>query len=94
MVLDWHDLGDLELTFLIAENHYTADYPEDEVDSDDDVNRGVYRFRDGYGSDNEEFDLARDSDADQDDYVLDDHSPGDFGDYDLRRFQRLKLPGR
>lgn len=39
-----------------AENHYTADYPEDEVDSDDEYNRYAYLYRTGNASDNEEYD--------------------------------------
>ncbi|KAK5990223.1 hypothetical protein PT974_08489 [Cladobotryum mycophilum] len=39
-----------------AENHYTADYPEDEVDSDDEFGRQAYMFRNGNASDDEEFD--------------------------------------
>lgn len=39
-----------------AENHYTADYPEDEVDSDDEYNRAAYHYRTRNTSDDEEFD--------------------------------------
>ncbi|KAF3769870.1 hypothetical protein M406DRAFT_66331 [Cryphonectria parasitica EP155] len=44
-----------------AENYYTADYPDDEVDSDDEYNRGAYQYRTGNASDLEEFD-ERDDD--------------------------------
>lgn len=49
-----------------AENYYGADYPEDEVDSDDEYDRGVYKYR--QGSDSEEFgdDGATFSDDDED----------------------------
>jgi hypothetical protein len=40
------------------ENHYTADYPEDEVESDDEYGRDDYRYRTGNASDQEEFDDA------------------------------------
>src|SRR5690606_36230402 len=39
-----------------AEDHYTADYPEDEVDSDDEYGRHAYYFRNRNASDEEEFD--------------------------------------
>ncbi|KAH7170495.1 hypothetical protein EDB81DRAFT_167473 [Dactylonectria macrodidyma] len=39
-----------------AENHYTADYPEDEVASDDEYGRQPYGYRNGNASDDEEFD--------------------------------------
>ncbi|PMB69915.1 hypothetical protein BM221_004562 [Beauveria bassiana] len=39
-----------------AENHYTADYPEDEVDSEDEFNRNAYYFRNMNASDDEEYD--------------------------------------
>ncbi|KAL6717109.1 hypothetical protein ACLMJK_005024 [Lecanora helva] len=37
-----------------AEDYYGNDYPEDEVDSDDELGRGAYNYR-HYASDNEEF---------------------------------------
>ncbi|KAF4581866.1 Transcription factor Iwr1 [Ophiocordyceps camponoti-floridani] len=40
-----------------AENHYTADYPEEEVESDDEFDRRAYDYRCG-ASDDEEFDEA------------------------------------
>lgn len=55
---------------FIAENYYTADYPDDEVDSEDEYDRGAYLYRTGNASDLEEFD-ERD-----DDYALD----NDFDD--------------
>lgn len=39
-----------------AEDHYTADYPEDEVDSDDEYDRNAYHYRTHNASDLEEFD--------------------------------------
>ncbi|KAG6011534.1 hypothetical protein E4U43_008248 [Claviceps pusilla] len=59
-----------------AENHYTADYPEDEVDSDDEYGRQAYMYRHGNNSDEEEFDetlyeeedeMVLEGDADEDD---------------------------
>ncbi|PHH90876.1 hypothetical protein CDD83_2381 [Cordyceps sp. RAO-2017] len=41
-----------------AENHYTADYPEDEVESDDEYGRHAYGYRNGTASDDEEFDAV------------------------------------
>ncbi|KAK2057721.1 hypothetical protein LY76DRAFT_86451 [Colletotrichum caudatum] len=54
-----------------AENHYTADYPEDEVDSEDEYDRHAYLFRNANASDEEEFD-SRDlaSNGDDDMYVM------------------------
>ncbi|OHE92003.1 hypothetical protein CORC01_12694 [Colletotrichum orchidophilum] len=54
-----------------AENHYTADYPEDEVDSEDEYDRHAYLFRNANASDEEEFD-TRDPYEDEDDdmYVM------------------------
>ncbi|KAM0124404.1 hypothetical protein ACHAO1_011046 [Botrytis cinerea] len=46
------------------ENHYTADYPDAEVDSDDEYNRNAYAYRTGNASDLEEFD-EDDSDEDE-----------------------------
>lgn len=43
------------LLTISAEDFYGNDYPEDEVDSDDEYGRGAYNFR-KYGSDNEEYD--------------------------------------
>lgn len=39
-----------------AENHYTADYPDEEVDSDDEFDRNAYNYRNHNASDLEEFD--------------------------------------
>jgi hypothetical protein len=39
-----------------AENHYTADYPDEEVDSDDEYGRNAYNYRTHNASDLEEFD--------------------------------------
>lgn len=44
------------LTSNLAENHYTADYPEDEVDSEDEYGRQAYLYRTKNASDDEEFD--------------------------------------
>lgn len=55
------------LTSSTAENYYTADYPDDEVDSDDEYGRDPYQYRDGNASDLEEFDDDDEGDA----YVVD-----------------------
>ncbi|EKD17611.1 hypothetical protein MBM_04472 [Drepanopeziza brunnea f. sp. 'multigermtubi' MB_m1] len=39
-----------------AENHYTADYPDEEVDSDDEYGRNAYNYRTHNASDLEEYD--------------------------------------
>lgn len=41
---------------MIAENHYTADYPDEEVDSDDEYGRNAYNYRTHNASDLEEYD--------------------------------------
>lgn len=41
---------------VVAENYYTADYPEDEVDSEDEYDRQAYCFRNANASDDEEYD--------------------------------------
>ncbi|KAF7525191.1 hypothetical protein G7054_g11171 [Neopestalotiopsis clavispora] len=40
-----------------AENHYTADYPDDEVASDDEFGHNAYAYRNGNASDLEEYDI-------------------------------------
>ena len=47
-------MGNLKLTSA-AEDYYGADYPEDEVASDDERDVGAYKYRQG-ASDDEEFD--------------------------------------
>ncbi|RCI17083.1 hypothetical protein L249_2123, partial [Ophiocordyceps polyrhachis-furcata BCC 54312] len=47
-----------------AENHYAADYPEDEVESDDEYNIRPYNYRVSAVSDDEEFDQEGCSDDD------------------------------
>lgn len=49
----------------IAENYYTADYPDDEVASDDEFGLNPYSFRNN-ASDVEEYDLDDDDEADKD----------------------------
>ncbi|KAG5940998.1 hypothetical protein E4U53_007506 [Claviceps sorghi] len=67
-----------------AENHYTADYPEDEVDSDDEFDRQAYMYRHGNNSDEEEFDEALYEE--QDDMALE----GDADEDDDARMARIK----
>ena len=43
------------LTLGVAENYYGADYPEDEVDSDDEFGHSAYKYRHKGASDDEEF---------------------------------------
>ncbi|KOS17199.1 hypothetical protein ESCO_006065 [Escovopsis weberi] len=67
-----------------AENHYTADYPEDEVDSDDEFDRHAYMFRNANASDDEEFDDDEYDDDDSDEMVME----GD--DDDDARMSRIR----
>lgn len=46
-----------------AENHYTADYPDEEVASDDEFDRNAYNYRTGNASDLEEYDEDEDEDG-------------------------------
>ncbi|KAK2593153.1 hypothetical protein QQS21_009125 [Conoideocrella luteorostrata] len=67
-----------------AENHYTADYPEDEVESDDEYGRQAYVYRHGNNSDEEEYDESLYQD--QDELVLDCNADDD----DDARMARIK----
>ncbi|OAA43078.1 Transcription factor Iwr1 [Metarhizium rileyi] len=67
-----------------AENYYTADYPEDEVDSDDEFGRDAYFYRHGNNSDEEEYD--NEYYQEQDEMVLE----GGIGDDDDARMARIK----
>lgn len=60
-------LGVCRLTRHPAENYYTADYPDDEVDSGDEYDRDPYTYRTGNASDLEEY-----GEADDDNYSIDD----------------------
>lgn len=63
---------------LLAEDYYTADYPDDEVASDDEYGRDPYHYRNGNASDLEEFD--------EDAYAVDDQDePSFFRQYVGRR---------
>ena len=44
------------MTYIIAEDYYGADYPEDEVDEDDEYDVDAYKYRKG-ASDDEEWDV-------------------------------------
>lgn len=48
--------------FALAENYYTADYPDQELANDDMWGRNPYRFVNGNASDQEEFDMMEDDD--------------------------------
>lgn len=50
----------LKLLTAIAEDYYANDYPEDELESDDEYGRQAYGYRVG-ASDDEEFDEEYDS---------------------------------
>ncbi|KAG8351863.1 hypothetical protein FVEN_g10109 [Fusarium venenatum] len=65
-----------------AENYYTADYPEEEVDSDDEFGRHAYGYRNGNASDDEEFDNIYYDESDND-MVLD----GDDEDATMARIR-------
>ncbi|KKY35960.1 hypothetical protein UCDDA912_g04099 [Diaporthe ampelina] len=43
-----------------AEDYYAADYPDEEVDSEDEYNRAAYQYRTGNASDLEEYDERED----------------------------------
>lgn len=58
------------LTDLPAENYYTADYPEDEVASDDEFDRLAYNYQNGNASDNEEYDDREFEEGGDNDMVL------------------------
>lgn len=45
---------------LLAENYYGADYPEDELDFEDEYDEDPYKYRHGTASDEEEYDLEND----------------------------------
>ncbi|KAG5959902.1 hypothetical protein E4U58_004817 [Claviceps cyperi] len=67
-----------------AENYYAADYPENEVDSDDEFGRQAYMYRHGNNSDDEEFDEILYEE--QDEMVL----QGDAEETDNARMARIK----
>lgn len=48
-----------------AENYYTADYPDDEVASDDEYGRDAYHYRTGNASDLEEYGAEEDDSAEE-----------------------------
>lgn len=48
----------------VAENYYTADYPDEDLDWDDQFDRNPYRFATGNGSDEDE---DEDDDGNDDD---------------------------
>ncbi|TPX17331.1 uncharacterized protein E0L32_012186 [Thyridium curvatum] len=54
---DWEpDEDENGCGYTTAENYYTADYPDDEVASDDEYDQNAYHYRTGNASDLEEFD--------------------------------------
>ncbi|KAF7563788.1 hypothetical protein G7046_g329 [Stylonectria norvegica] len=72
-----------------AENYYTADYPEDEVESDDEFGRQAYGYRNGNASDDEEFD-EDDLEAPDDKMVLE----GDDDDATMARIKEYMKRSR
>lgn len=72
-----------------AENHYTADYPEDEVDSEDEYNRNAYLFRHD-ASDDEEFDATgfAGNGSDSDDGMILEGNDGENDDVTMARIKR------
>lgn len=61
------DICSLNMSLIIeAEDFYGNDYPEDEIDSDDEVGIGVYNHR-NRGSDEEEFGEGIDQWSDEED---------------------------
>jgi len=56
-----------ELTSRPAENYYTADYPEEELDWDDEFGRNPYTYTTQNDSDREEYDVRDFDDENWDD---------------------------
>jgi len=54
----------VRLLIALAEEYHGNDYPEDELDSDDEFDREVYKHRNG-ASDDEEFDEDYDGRSDE-----------------------------
>jgi hypothetical protein len=52
----------MKITLYTAEDYYGADYPEDEVDDDDEYDRSVYKYQNG-ASEDEEWDLKGNDDG-------------------------------
>ncbi|KAI1821362.1 hypothetical protein F4861DRAFT_475395 [Xylaria intraflava] len=63
-----------------AENYYAADYPDEEVATDDEFDHNPYAFRTGNASDLEEFDAA-DVEDESDDSFDDESTTGQFRTY-------------
>lgn len=59
------DVGDVEALTTAAEDYYGNDYPEDEIDFDDEYDRDAYKYR-KYASDDEEYDEESGSRSDGD----------------------------
>lgn len=66
-----------------AEEYYANDYPEDELSSDDEFDRNLYKRNYRHGSDDEQYDLNESS--------SDDGARSD-GDEDDEHFRRVGLP--
>ncbi|KND94942.1 hypothetical protein TOPH_00508 [Tolypocladium ophioglossoides CBS 100239] len=73
-----------------AENHYTADYPEDEVESDDEYGRRPYGYRNGNASDDEEFGDVHYSDNEDGNYEALFKSDADDDDDADARMARIR----
>lgn len=68
---------------IIAEDYYGADYPEDEVASDDEYDRDAYQYRKN-ADDLEEFDIHENYDPEHDDDEL--ARSDDEGEFESKLF--------
>lgn len=74
---------------LAAENHYTADYPEDEADSnDEDYDILVGGYGNGDASDNDDFDYV-DYDGQEDCPAIQGNGNGDDDDARMARIRNF-----
>jgi hypothetical protein len=77
---------------ILAEDYYAADYPEDEVESDDEYGRDDYHYRTGNASDMEEFDgVGEDDDIAKSDDEANVRLPGAADLWRLEKTMRAKL---
>lgn len=79
----------LTSTLLTAEDYYGADYPEDEVASDDEYDRDIYQFRKN-ADDLEEFDIHERETYEIDDELVRSDDEGDDGDEKLMEARAWK----
>lgn len=103
-----HSKTKVDADIVTAENHYTADYPEDEVASDDEFDRNPYLYHNEDGSDEIFSDIHGayyprdmgdsdndDKDDDEDAYVIDAEKldGDDLFQQHIRRYIRQYGPG-